>query len=110
MAKQGKALPARRPPERFDDSALLRSAEALGRMIGALQRQLDGAVRRLSRPAAVKARTGAPPHRSNGHGGVLVKPRKSAKADARATARAAKPKAAAARPVRTKATKASAKK
>lgn len=31
-----------------DDSLLLRSAESLGRVIGALQRQLDGATKRLS--------------------------------------------------------------
>jgi hypothetical protein len=110
MAKQGKALPVRRPPERFDDSALLRSAEALGRMIGALQRQLDGAARRLSRSTAAKASSGASLHRSNGHGGMVVKQRKSVKAGARATTRAAKPKAAAARPVKAKATRARAKK
>jgi hypothetical protein len=110
MTKQGKALPVRRPPERFDDSALLRSAEALGRMIGALQRQLDGAARRLSRSTAAKATSGAPLHRSNGNGAVAVKQRKSVKAGARATARSAKPKAAAARSVKAKVTKASAKK
>ena len=31
----------------MDDSLLLRSAESLGRVIGALQRQLDGATKRL---------------------------------------------------------------
>ena len=50
MAKQRKVLPARKPRDRSrdDDSLLLRSAESLGRVIGALQRQLDGATRRLS--------------------------------------------------------------
>jgi hypothetical protein len=50
MAKQKKVLPARKPRDRSrdDDSLLLRSAESLGRVIGALQRQLDGATRRLS--------------------------------------------------------------
>jgi hypothetical protein len=51
MAKQNKPLPARKPRDRSrddDDSLLLRSAESLGRVIGALQRQLDGATRRLS--------------------------------------------------------------
>ena len=50
MAKQRRALPTRRPRDRSrdDDSLLLRSAESLGRVIGALQRQLDGATRRLA--------------------------------------------------------------
>jgi hypothetical protein len=54
MAKQKKMLPARKPRDRprDDDSLLLRSAESLGRVIGALQRQLDGATRRLSRSTA----------------------------------------------------------
>ncbi len=49
MTKRRKALPARKPRERSrdDDSLLLRSAESLGRVIGALQRQLDGATKRL---------------------------------------------------------------
>ena len=46
MATRSKALSARRP--RSNESLLLRSAESLGRMIGALQRQLDEATRRLS--------------------------------------------------------------
>jgi hypothetical protein len=50
MAKQKKMLPARKPRDRSrdDESLLLRSAESLGRVIGALQRQLDGATKRLS--------------------------------------------------------------
>jgi hypothetical protein len=49
MAKQKKVLPARKPRDRSrdDDSLLLRSAESLGRVIGALQRQLESATRRL---------------------------------------------------------------
>jgi hypothetical protein len=47
MAKRGKVLPARRPREE-DASILLRSAETIGRVIGTLQRQLDGARGRLS--------------------------------------------------------------
>ena len=46
MATRSKALSVRRP--RSNESLLLRSAESLGRMIGALQRQLDEATRRLS--------------------------------------------------------------
>ena len=50
MTKQRKVLPARKVRYRSgdDDSLLLRSAESLGRVIGALQRQLDDATKRLS--------------------------------------------------------------
>ena len=51
MAKQKRALPQQRKPRdrsRDEESLLLRSAESLGRMIGALQRQLDGATKRLA--------------------------------------------------------------
>jgi hypothetical protein len=53
MAKQKKMLPARkqRDGSREDESVLVRSAESLGRMIGSLQRQLDGATKRLSETA-----------------------------------------------------------
>jgi hypothetical protein len=47
MAKQGKALPARRLQE-TDSSLFLRSAESLGRVIGTLQRQLDNASKRMT--------------------------------------------------------------
>ena len=66
MARQIKLLPARKPHDRSrddDDSLLLRSAESLGRVIGALQKQLDGATRRLShpmgdgQPSAARSRT-----------------------------------------------------
>jgi hypothetical protein len=54
MAKRNKVLPARklRDRARDDESLLIRSAETLGRTIGSLQRQLDGATRRLSGTAA----------------------------------------------------------
>jgi hypothetical protein len=50
MAKRRKALPARPPVDGAGEehSLLLRSAESLGRVIGALQRQLDDASKRLS--------------------------------------------------------------
>jgi hypothetical protein len=50
MAKRKAVLRARKQRDRSrdDDSLLLRSAESLGRVIGALQRQLDGATRRLA--------------------------------------------------------------
>ncbi len=53
MAKRKKVLPARKQRDRSRDeeSLLMRSAESLGRMIGSLQRQLDGATRRLSERA-----------------------------------------------------------
>ena len=53
MAKQRKVLPARKQGDRSrdDESLLMRSAESLGRMIGTLQRQLDGATKRLSETA-----------------------------------------------------------
>jgi hypothetical protein len=53
MAKRDKVLPARKPRDRArdDGSLLIRSAETLGRTIGSLQRQLDGAPRRLSETA-----------------------------------------------------------
>ena len=47
MAKQGKALPARRQRD-MESSLFLRSAESLGRVIGTLQRQLDSASKRLT--------------------------------------------------------------
>jgi hypothetical protein len=49
MAKQKKVLPARKRRDRTrdDESLLMRSAESLGRVIGSLQRQLDGAARRI---------------------------------------------------------------
>jgi hypothetical protein len=52
MAKR--ALPSRKPRDRSrdDESLLLRSAESLGRMIGSLQRQLEGATKRLSATAS----------------------------------------------------------
>lgn len=46
MAKEGKTLPARRPAP--DESLLIRSAESLGRLIGSLQRELDGARKKWS--------------------------------------------------------------
>lgn len=54
MAKRDRVLPARKPRDRprDDESLLIRSAETLGRTIGSLQRQLDGATRRLSEAAA----------------------------------------------------------
>ena len=54
MAKRKRVLPARKQGDRSrdDESLLIRSAETLGRTIGSLQRQLDGATRRLSERAA----------------------------------------------------------
>ncbi len=54
MATRDKVLPARKQRDRSrdDESLLNRSAKTLGRTIGTLQRQLDGATRRLSETAA----------------------------------------------------------
>ena len=63
MAKQGKVLRARKPRDRSrDESLLLRSAESLGRIIGALQRQLDHAARTLSTDSRKTTRKRAKPH------------------------------------------------
>lgn len=48
MAKQSKALPARK---RDEEALLVRSAESLGRIIGSLQRQLDGVSSRFAETA-----------------------------------------------------------
>jgi hypothetical protein len=57
MAKRKRVLPAKQPRDRSrdDDSMLLRSAESLGRVIGALQRQLDSATKRLTQSASAKS-------------------------------------------------------
>ena len=56
MAKQKRLLPGRRPPERSQNNQALSilSTESLGRVIGALQRQIDSAIHRF---------TGRPVHR-----------------------------------------------
>src|SRR5687768_889157 len=104
MTRQIKLLPARKPRDRSrddDDSLLLRSAESLGRVIGALQRQLDGATRRLSHPtgngeASPAARTArkstAPPSRKpsaplRASASARQAPRTRASASARPAAR-----------------------
>jgi hypothetical protein len=77
MAKRSKTLPARRSPDQREESLFLRSAESLGRLIGALQRQLEGAKKQLSGT-------------DNGNGAVRRtgrRPVKRAAAGARASAR-----------------------
>ena len=64
MAKHGRLLPAR-AREAVDDSVLIRSAETLGRMIGTLQRQLDGTTRRVS--SALDDSDRRVPAEGNGH-------------------------------------------
>ena len=46
-----KVVPPRKAESGDDDSLLIRSAESLGRVIGSLQRQVQGATRRMSRVA-----------------------------------------------------------
>jgi hypothetical protein len=105
MTRQIKLLPARKPRDRSrdDDSLLLRSAESLGRVIGALQRQLDGATRRLSHstgygepsPAARTARKStAPPSRKASARRTRLQASASAQPAARSRATATKRKTA----------------
>lgn len=64
MAKQGKVLPARRP--RGKESLLIRSAESIGRVIGTLQRQLDGPTsRETAKNGSTKASAHAPVRRAS---------------------------------------------
>ena len=63
MAKQGKVLQARKSRE--EESLLVRSAESLGRMIGTLQRQLEDATRKVSRPVTTGG-NGSPRGRNAG--------------------------------------------
>lgn len=49
MAKRKRQVSARKPAHaRDDDSLLVRSAESLGRVIGSLQRQVQGGTKRVS--------------------------------------------------------------
>jgi hypothetical protein len=48
MAKRGRKLLQARKEYRGDDSLLVRSAESLGRVIGSLQRQMQGSAKRAS--------------------------------------------------------------
>ncbi len=120
MAKQDKVAPARK--QREEESVLLRSAESLGRMIGTLQRQLDGASRSMAaatgdvmgvlangngaavrgtRPTTRKAAKPAKPAAARGRtvakakAGAVKAPAATKRAAASTTARAAKAKSAA---------------
>jgi hypothetical protein len=87
MARQGKTLPARRPRSAADESLLIRSAESLGRMIGSLQRQLDGASKKFSPDSLTDA------FRANGHESGRTPPATPRTAGTRATAKASGAKA-----------------
>ncbi len=54
MAKHGRTLPARRSRSAREDALLIRSAESLGRMIGSLQRELDGVTKKVSGTGVMK--------------------------------------------------------
>lgn len=86
MARQGKALPARTRP--VDESLFVRSAESLGRIIGSLQRQLDGASKTFDGARAAAGIDG----RGNGHHGAATK--RAAKAPRAKSAKTPPPKAA----------------
>jgi hypothetical protein len=77
MAKQGKALPARRQRE-TENSLFIQSAESLGRVIGTLQRQLDNVSRRLTEPAEQRGDAHDVPAASNGHRPPKTEARKTA--------------------------------
>ena len=66
MVRQRKLLPARKQRNQPQDvdSILLRSAESIGRLIGALQRQLDGARNQMGRPGDTDGASS--PTRQNG--------------------------------------------
>jgi hypothetical protein len=99
MAKQKKALPARKAPgrSRVEESVSLRTAESLGRVIGTLQRQLDHAFRRFGEhtdtPIPRRSRTSDESMRSSrrdtkglreaaaGNGSHATPPKRAARAD-----------------------------
>lgn len=64
MAKQKKPVAKHRAPNGDNDSLLLRSAESLGRMIGALQREIDRVTEHLPTTAKSAAPRRAQPKRS----------------------------------------------
>jgi hypothetical protein len=84
MTKRKTVLPARKQRDRSrdDDSLLLRSAESLGRVIGALQRELDKAARQLS----------ADPAGDDDRGGPTARPQAPPKGTRRAKGKTAKTK------------------
>jgi hypothetical protein len=84
MTKHDKAVPLRRQRENVEDAPLIRSAESLGRMIGSLQRQLEGASKRFSSDNALKmlgldsnGPRGGDGQNSDGHKSDDYKPRAS---------------------------------
>lgn len=83
MAKQRKVLPESKPSgrSRADESLSLRSAETLGRVIGTLQRQLDGAMRRFSRDEPDGAHVIDAPEKKKPTARRRTRPRLSASAD-----------------------------
>ena len=48
MARRGRRVLPARKKQRDDDSLLIRSAESLGRVIGSLQRQMQGRSKRVT--------------------------------------------------------------
>lgn len=92
MARQkGKVVRARKSDSLTDDDSLLvRSAESLGRVIGSLQRQVQGRSKRLS-SMAEGALEGLPgmPRFDDGFGPIATKTRKRAGARKQAARKAA---------------------
>jgi len=93
MTKRKTVLRARKQRDRSrdDDSLLLRSAESLGRVIGALQRELDKAARQLS----------ADPAGDDDRGGPTTRPKAPPKGTRRAKKKTVKTSAKTKRTART---------
>ena len=94
MAKRSKALPARKSARsRDDDSALIRTAESLGRMIGSLQRQLQDATSHMA-DAGETALDGLPelPRLDDVFGGEKKKATARSKSSSRGAARKKAPR------------------
>jgi len=107
MTRRKKVSPARIPRE--DDSVLLRSAETIGRVIGALQRQLDGTRERLAHFVRDKEitrndRIGSRPKATSARKNSAVKAR-TASSTAKKAPHTAKTKRAAKSPAARKGTK-----
>ena len=83
MAKQRKLLPESKPSgrPRADESLSLRSAESLGRVIGTLHRQLNGAMRLVTGHQPDGARTSSTPEEKPASSSRRTRPRLAASAD-----------------------------
>jgi hypothetical protein len=74
MAKRTKPRTAPKPRVREQEATLLRSAEALGRMIGALQRQIANVSERLSGTNGSRGGVSAQPVKNASRASVSASP------------------------------------